>query len=77
MWRVATLLGCSTFVGETDAKVMMGIAQGTDHVVEEKFGEQNFRVLSEMRFLAKIRVVIFDFGRVSRFFSEIWREFRF
>ena len=45
--------------------------------VEEKFGEQNFRVLSEMRFLAKIRVVILDFGRVCRFFSEIWREFRF
>ena len=28
--------------------------------VEEKFGEQNFRVLSEMRILAKIRVVILD-----------------
>ena len=28
--------------------------------VEEKFGEQNFRVLSEMRFLAKIKVVILD-----------------
>ena len=48
-----------------------------DGLVEEKFGEQNFRVLSEMRILAKIRVVILDFGRVSRFFSEIWREFRF
>ena len=36
--------------------------------VEEKFGEQNFRVLSEMRILAKIRVVILDFCRVSRFF---------
>ena len=45
--------------------------------VEEKFGEQNFRVLSEMRFLCKIRVVIWDFGRVSRFFTEIWREFWF
>ena len=30
-------------------------------MVEEKFGEQNFRVLSEMRFLGKIRVVILDF----------------
>ena len=29
--------------------------------VEEKCGEQNFRVLSEMRILAKIRVVILDF----------------
>ena len=28
--------------------------------VEEKFGEQNFRVLSEMRILAKIQVVILD-----------------
>ena len=46
-------------------------------MVEEKFGEQNFRVLSEMRILAKIRVAILDFGRVCRFFSEIWREFRF
>ena len=32
--------------------------------VEEKFGEQNFRVLSEMRILAKIRVAILDFCRV-------------
>ena len=29
-------------------------------VVEEKFGEQIFRVLSEMRILAKIKVVILD-----------------
>ena len=28
--------------------------------VEEKFGEQNFRVLNEMRILAKIRLVILD-----------------
>ena len=46
-------------------------------LVEEKFGEQNFRVLSEMRILGKNRVVILDFGRVSRFFSEIWREITF
>ena len=42
-----------------------------DGEVEEKFGEQNFRVLSEMRFLAKIRVAILDFCRVCRFFSKI------
>ena len=29
--------------------------------VEEKFGEQNFRVFSEMRFLGKIKVAILDF----------------
>ena len=52
-------------------------AQAVTLRVEEKFGEHNFRVLSEMRILAKIRVVILDFGRVSRFFSEIWREIRF
>ena len=28
--------------------------------VEEKFGEQNFRVLSEMRILVKIKMVILD-----------------
>ena len=28
--------------------------------VEEKFGQQNFRVLSEMRILAEIKVVILD-----------------
>ena len=40
------------------------------HPVEEKFGEQNFRVLSEMRILAEIGVAILDFGRVSLFFNE-------
>ena len=45
--------------------------------VEEKFPQENFRVLSEMRILGKIRVAILDFGRVSRFFSEIWREIGF
>ena len=30
-------------------------------LVEEKFGEQNFRVLSEMRILGKIKVAILDF----------------
>ena len=37
-------------------------------VVEEKFGEQNFWVFSEMRILGKIGVAILDFGRVCRFF---------
>ena len=46
-------------------------------LVEEKFPQEIFRVFSEMRFLAKIRVVILDFCRVCRFFSEIWREFQF
>ena len=46
-------------------------------LVEEKFGKQNFRVLSEMRILGKNRVAILDFGRVSRFFSEIWCEIGF
>ena len=45
--------------------------------VDEKFPQENFRVLSEMPILAKIKVVIFDFGGVSLFFSEIWREIRF
>ena len=31
-----------------------------DGEVKEKFGEQNFRVLSEMRILVKIKVVILD-----------------
>ena len=31
-----------------------------DARVEEKFGEQNFRVLSEMRILTKIKVAILD-----------------
>ena len=51
--------------------------QEEEQKVEEKFGEQNFRVLSEMRILGKNRVAILDFGRVSLFFSEILREFRF
>ena len=45
--------------------------------VEEKFGEQNFRVLSEMRILAKIRVVILDFGRVCRFFCKFGSKIDF
>ena len=38
--------------------------------VEEKFGEQNFRVLSEMRILGKIKVAILDFGRVCFFLTK-------
>ena len=42
-------------------------------LVEEKFGEQNFPVLSEsMRFLGKIRVSILDFCRVCRNFVRNW-----
>ena len=36
-------------------------AGGLHLEVEEKFGEQNFRVFSEMRILAKIRMAILDF----------------
>ena len=35
-------------------------------VVEEKIGEQNVRVFSEMRILGKIGFAIFDFCRVCR-----------
>ena len=45
--------------------------------VEEKFGEQNFRVLSEMRFFGKIRVVILDFCWVCLYFNEICANFDF
>ena len=43
-----------------------GVNAGVDGV-GEKFGEQNFRVLSEMRIFGTIRVVILDFCRVSKF----------
>ena len=46
-------------------------------LVEEKFPQENFRVLSEMRILGKNIVAILDFGRVCRFFDEIWREIEF
>ena len=35
--------------------------------VDEKFPQVNFRVVSEMRIFGKIRVAIFDFGRVCRY----------
>ena len=43
----------------------------TVEAVSEKFDEQNFRVLSEMRILGKNRVVILDFGRVCLFLKKI------
>ena len=48
--------------------VFLEVLKITLAYVEEKFGEQNFRVISEMRILGKNRVAILDFGRVSRFF---------
>ena len=48
-----------------------------DFKVEEKFDEQNVRVVSEMRILGKISVAILDFCRVCRNFTEIWREIGF
>ena len=58
-------------------KIQISYCRHNIFIVEEKFGEQNFRVLSEMRILGKIRVAILDFGRVCRFFTEIWREIEF
>ena len=46
--------------------------------VEEKFPKENFRVVSEMRFLGKFWVAILDFCNViMSIFSEIWCEIRF
>ena len=61
---------------ENAAKLQQDLQQMDDHAtiakkinpdtteedarVEEKFGEQNFRVLSEMRILTKIKVAILD-----------------
>ena len=45
--------------------------------VEEKFGEQNFRVLSEMRILAKIRLVILDFVGYVDFLAKFGAKFDF
>ena len=46
----------------------MGEKRPASPDVEKKFPEENFRVLSEMRILAKIRVVILDFvGYVTIF----------
>ena len=45
--------------------------------VEEKIGEQKFRVLSEMRILAKIRVVIFDFVGYVDFLAKFGAKLDF
>jgi len=55
-------------VNKIDASQRLSPPPARAGTVEEKFGEQNFRVLSEMRILGKNRVAILDFGRVSRFF---------
>ena len=68
------------YVPQRSGKNVKGSASDTKYrnaTVEEKFGEQNFRVLSEMRFLGKIMVAILDFCRACRNFSEIWREIGF
>ena len=44
----------------TAGKRWENISESAKHFVEEKFGEQNFRVLSEVRILAKIKLVILD-----------------
>ena len=46
-------------------------------IVEEKFGEQNFRVLSEMRILAKIKVVILDLVGYVYFLAKFSANFGF
>ena len=61
-------LGIYQVASQKGIKPFKQIVVLTIYWVEEKFGEQNFRVLSEMRILGKIRVVILDFGRVSLFF---------
>ena len=67
---------CNTKTNDTWA-----IARIPDNVgnclVEEKYHKENFRVLSEMRILAKIRVVVLDFCRVCRNFNEMWCKIGF
>ena len=45
--------------------------------VEEKFHKENFRVLSEMRILAKIKVVILDFVGYIDFLPKFYTNFDF
>ena len=45
--------------------------------VEEKFGEQIFRSLSEMRILAKVRVVILDFVGYVDFLAKFYAKLDF
>ena len=54
---------CETFLINSMAPFIMN-----SKLVEEKIPKENFRVLSEMRILVKIRLVILDFGRVCTFF---------
>ena len=84
MWINGLWCGCTlSLFGQTQEALKPYIADSWQRqmaaaaVVEEKFGEQNFRVLSELRFVAKIRVSILDFCRVCRFFNEIWCEIGF
>ena len=46
-------------------------------MVEEKFLQENFRVLSEMRILAKIRVVILDFVGYVDFLAKFGAKLDF
>ena len=48
-----------------------------EELVEEKFPQENFRVVSEMRILAKIRLEILGFVGYVNFFNEIWCEIGF
>ena len=42
-----------------------------EELVEEKFPQENFRVVSEMRILVKIRLEILGFVGYVNFFNEI------
>ena len=64
------------FVSNSLNNLQTGYSNSRDSV-EEKFHKENFRVLSEMPILAKIRVVILDFVGYVDFFSEIWCEIWF
>ena len=66
--------GRKSAVGAMAAAFMICLHVGP---VEETFGEQNFRVLSEMRILGKIKVVILDLVGQVDFFLEFWREIGF
>ena len=53
------------------------VRQAIDEYVAEKFEEQKFRVVSEMRILAKIRLGNLDFVGYVEIFNEIWCEIGF
>ena len=74
--KVAMCIQIRDSFDEEEKKAELVEACGSEEV-EEKFPQENFRVFSEMRFWGKIWVAILDFGRVCRFFSEIWRKIRF